>query len=113
MSTMQSIDQIHELRMNVAQVNNEINILSHIAYKGKLDLRDYLVLVRALTGGNPELNGLISNMQLAITTTRTAISLARLAKIEMATNPLLWPVLAVGTFAGLTAYTIYESTVGV
>lgn len=111
MSTLQSISEIGELRQQIAQTNAAMNVLNHAALEGKIALRDYLVLVRLLTGGNENLSALIQNMQVTLATIQTLRTATKLLQAEM--GPIGWLLLGIGTFAGLTSYSVYSNQTGV
>ena len=110
MSTLQSIGQIRDLRSEILQTNNAIRVLSNIAVEGQLALRDYLTLVRLLTGGNESLSGLITNMQITLAVVQTLRTATKALEVEI--GPVGWLLLGIGAIAGLTGYTIYENTRG-
>jgi uncharacterized protein YaaW (UPF0174 family) len=101
LSTSESISQIRELRGEVLRVNADIRLLSNIAVDGKLALRDYLTLVRLLTGGSPELTSLIASMQTTIAVVQTARTVTKLLQIEM--GPIGWLLLGASAFVGFVA----------
>ena len=112
MSTMQSIGQVHDLRMEVTRTNAELRTLSNLAVQGRVSLRDFLVLARMLTGGDPKLSALFSNLQLTIAVAGTATTALKALNVAAATTPIGMLALGVTAAAAGIGLTIYESYTG-
>ena len=99
MSTSASITEIQQLRSEIIKFNAEARMLSNIAMNGRFALRDYMTIIRLMTGGNPELMPFIASMQTTISVAQTASIALRAAQLSM--GPIGWALLGIGTFVGI------------
>lgn len=101
MSTLQSITQIHELREEISQTSAGLRSLTNLVADGRIGLRDFLVFSRLVFGGNKNLDRMMADTQLFISTLITAKNALRLLKVEM--GPAGWVMLAGSALVGTIA----------
>ena len=108
--TMQSIDQIQQLRSEISETNQAMRALTSLTVDGKVQLRDFLAIVRLLSGGNDSLDGLVANLQVTLATITAVRTATKAMQIEL--GPVGWLLLGAGTLAGLTTYSVYSTQTG-
>lgn len=108
---MSTPSDIAAMREEVLRFNSEINTMTHLLVNGNIGLRDFLVMTRALFGGNKDMAMMFRDIQLFIALMGTARAAAKAFQLEL--GPIGWAGLALGTAASIIGYQVYESTTGV